>query len=74
MSGTLNRVKVEYVYNEQGEKTGVIIPVSIWNKISGALKEPEKKGGSVKQYRGMLKDTENLDARLRELRDEWDRT
>jgi hypothetical protein len=67
-------VKVEYVYNERGEKTGVIIPVSVWNKISGSLGEEKKKGGNVKQYRGMLKDTENLDARLHGLRDEWDRT
>jgi hypothetical protein len=69
-------MEVQYIYDEGGRQTGVIVPINLWNKIShlpGRSQEgktdwdPSKYGG---MYRDLLVDVKKESAVLR---DEWTR-
>ena len=70
-------MEVQYIYDEEGRRTGVIVPIELWNKI----RNPEKLGRQEKgewdpsKYRGMYKNLK-IDVRTesKSLRDEWTRT
>lgn len=68
-------MQVQYIYDEAGRKTGVIIPIALWQEISR-----KKRGMKKKQpfdpseyrgiYRGLAVDFEKV---LGKLRQEWER-
>ncbi|GAB6286162.1 MAG: hypothetical protein STSR0009_23630 [Methanoregula sp.] len=66
-------MQVQYIYDENGTKTGVIVPIALWQKISQQngnkkdLFEPSKFRGI---YRGITLD---LESTLQNLRKEWER-
>lgn len=69
-------MEVQYVYDEEGRQTGVIVPIDLWNRISHlaeAAKEGKAKWNPSK-YRGMYKNLK-VDVRAESiaLRDEWTR-
>jgi hypothetical protein len=69
-------MEVQYVYDEDGRQTGVIVPIHIWNKISHLVGggQKEKSEWDPSKYRGMYRD-QKIDAKKESaaLRDEWTR-
>ena len=67
---------VQYVYDEDGRQTGVIVPIHLWNKIShlvGGRKEG-KSDWDPSKYRGMYRDLKiDVKKESAALRDEWAR-
>ena len=68
---------VEYIYNREGRRTGVIVPIDLWDKIShlaGRIQE-DKSIWDPSEYNGMYKDLK-VDVRKesKALRDEWTRS
>ena len=70
-------MEVQYIYDEEGRRTGVIVPIELWNKI----RNPEKLGRQEKgewdpsKYRGMYKKHKvDVTKESKSLRDEWTRT
>ena len=66
---------VQYVYDAEGKKTGVIVPIDLWNTLS-AGKPADKQIGipNPRKYRGIYRDLKaDLKAEIRDLRDEWNR-
>lgn len=68
-------MQVQYVYDENGKKTGVIIPIALWENVSRrkeALK-PEA-GFEPSKARGLYRNLAvNLKKELKCLRQEWER-
>lgn len=66
-------VRVQYVYDENGRRTGVIIPAALWNEVKSKMEMGEK--GEVvnpSEYRGIYKDLgTDLEKEARSLRGEW---
>lgn len=69
-------MEVQYVYDEEGRQTGVIVPIDLWNRISH-LAEAVKEGKAEwnpSKYRGMYKNLKvDVKAESKALRDEWTR-
>jgi hypothetical protein len=69
-------MEVQYVYDEEGRRTGVIVPIDLWNRISHlaeAVKESKAEWDPSK-YRGMYKNLKvDVKAESTALRDEWTR-
>ncbi len=70
-------MEVQYIYDEEGKQTGVIVPIELWNKISNLekLAREEKSEWDPSKYRGMYRNL-NVDVtkESKSLRDEWTRT
>jgi hypothetical protein len=69
-------MEVQYVYDEEGRRTGVIVPIDLWNRISHLAKEAEEGKGEWEpsKYRGMYKNLKvDVRAESKALRDEWAR-
>jgi hypothetical protein len=70
-------MEVQYIYDEEGRRTGVIVPIELWNKIRTLEKlgRQEKAEWGPSKYRGMYKNLK-IDVRTESnsLRDEWTRT
>ena len=65
-------MKVEYVYNEKGEKTGIILPIELWDKVSPLIeKKREERVIDLSKYKGIYKNMKNLDIEIKKLREEW---
>ncbi len=67
-------MEVQYVYDEDGRKTGVIIPINLWNKISYLVSrdQEEKTNWDPSKYRGMYKDLKvDVKKESAALREEW---
>ncbi|MEA2055025.1 MAG: hypothetical protein U9O96_07990 [Candidatus Thermoplasmatota archaeon] len=65
-------MKVEYVYNEKGEKTSVILPIELWSKVSPLIeKKREERVLDLSEYKGIYKNMKNLDSEIKKLREEW---
>ncbi|MEA2033952.1 MAG: hypothetical protein U9N40_00435 [Euryarchaeota archaeon] len=67
---------VQYVYDVRGKKTGVIIPIELWNKKGFKIEEVEKteKEGvfNPSDYRRIYKNLRvDLEEEIRNIRDEW---
>jgi hypothetical protein len=67
---------VKYVYDSKGKKTGVIIPIELWEKSkSRILEEKQQTNKDVfhpSKYRGLYRDMElDLTKEAPKLRDEW---
>jgi hypothetical protein len=69
-------MEVQYIYDEEGRQTGVIVPINLWNKMSH-LVELDQKGMTdwdPSKYRGMYKDLKvDVKKESDALRDEWTR-
>ncbi len=70
-------MEVQYIYDEEGRQTGVIVPIELWNRIGNLEKSACKDRGDwdPSKYRGMYKNL-NVDVaeESKSLRDEWTRT
>ena len=71
-------VRVQYVYDEKGRRTGVIIPTELWNEVKSKIEigGKVKKGEVVNpsEYKGIYKDLgADLEKEARSLRGEWTR-
>ena len=65
-------MKIEYIYDENGKKKGVVVPIEIWEEmIKKQDNIPRKR--DIKKYRGILK-INGIDDKIKKLREEWDRT
>lgn len=69
----------KYIYNEQGQKEAVIIPINEWEDLykykNKAAKKPEKKTrltDMIGAAKGDFKTVGEVDAYINKLRDEWD--
>ena len=67
---------VQYVYDVRGKKTGVIIPLELWNEKGFKIEEVEKmEKGEVfnpSKYRGIYKNLRvDFEEEIRNLREEW---
>lgn len=67
---------IQYVYDVRGKKTGVIIPIELWEEKGFKIEETEKmKKEEVfdpSKYRGIYKDLRvDLEEEIRNLRAEW---
>jgi hypothetical protein len=67
---------VQYVYDVRGKKTGVIIPIELWNEEEFNLEEVEKMEKeevfNPSNYRGIYKHLRvDLEEEMRNFRDEW---
>ena len=67
-------MKVQYNYNEDGEKENVIIPYKEWEKIRSTLEESKEDEFDPDKYKGIYKGLKiNLEEEIKNLRDEWNR-
>jgi len=68
-------MQVQYVYDEQGRKTSVIVPISLWQKVSRRKNTvPETSSFDPARYRGIYRNLGiDIDQELRALRQEWER-
>jgi hypothetical protein len=70
------KMEVQYVYDEEGRQTGVIVPIGLWNKIShmAVNVQAERTDWIPSKYRGMYKDLKiDVKEESKALRDEWTR-
>lgn len=70
-------MEVQYIYDEEGRQTGVIVPIELWNRISNLEKfaREEKSEWDPSKYRGMYKNLKvDVTKESKSLRDEWTRT
>jgi hypothetical protein len=68
---------VQYVYDEDGRQTGVILPINIWNRISHLIegRGENKSDWDPSKYRGMYRDLDiDVKKESASLRDEWTRS
>ena len=66
---------VQYICDAEGRKTGVIVPIDLWNSLT-AEKTVDKRVGVLDpgKYRGIYRGLNvDLKAEIRNLRDEWNR-
>jgi len=66
----------QYVYDEVGRQTAVIVPIHLWSKMSRLAKEghKDKSDWDPSKYMGMYKDLKiDVKKESAALRDEWTR-
>jgi len=68
-------MQVQYVYDENGKKTGVIIPIALWENVSRQKEaEKPKAGFDPSKFRGLYRSLAvNFEKELQSLRQEWER-
>lgn len=67
---------IKYIYDSHGKKTGVIIPIKMWNENKSLLKDQlEEKNEKVfkpSKYWGIYHNLKlDLEKEVKDLRDEW---
>ena len=70
------KMDVQYVYDEAGRQTGVIVPIHLWNRLSRLAGESrkEKSDWDPSKYMGMYRDLKiDVKKESAALRDEWTR-
>lgn len=69
-------MQVQYVYDENGKKTGVIVPISLWDKVSGKTRPTKAKVPfEPSRFRGIYRNlTLDFERELTCLRQDWERT
>jgi len=61
-------MEVQYVYDEEGRRTGVLVPITLWNKISHlAEAQDEKTDWDPTKYRGMYKNLKLMSSKRAKL-------
>lgn len=68
-------MQVQYVYDENGKKTGVIIPIAIWETVSRQKEAKKPKAAfDPSKFRGLYRSLAiNPEKELNSLRQEWER-
>ena len=68
-------MQVQYVYDETGKKTGVIVPLALWEDVSRHKTSTKKKCAfDPSKFRGIYRNLKvNFDKELKGLRQEWER-
>ena len=69
-------MNVQYVYDEDGRQTAVIVPIHLWNKISHLVggRTEGKSDWDPSKYREMYRDLKiDVKKESAALRDEWTR-
>lgn len=72
----MTEVRVQYVYDKKGSRTGVIIPTGLWNEVKGKIEVEVKKKEvfTPLEYRGIYKELgAKLEEEAKSLREEWTR-
>ncbi|MEN6592905.1 MAG: hypothetical protein ABFC12_06655 [Methanobacterium sp.] len=70
-------MSIKYIYDSKGKKTGVVIPIEMWNEnkskiLNGHQKQEGKKVFKPSKYRGIYHDLNlDLEKEVKKLRDEW---
>ena len=65
----------KYIYNEQGQKEAVIIPIHEWETLYERGKDVGKQNrltDMIGAAKGNFSTVEEIDAHINKLRDEWD--
>ncbi len=69
----------KYIYNEQGQKEAVIVPISEWEILRKSEHTKEKKkpkktrlADMIGTAKGSFHSAQEVDDHLNKLRDEWD--
>jgi hypothetical protein len=67
--------QIQYIYDENGTKTGVIVPIALWQKLSQKKQAQKKKEiFNPSKFRGLYRDIPlDLESTLQNLRTEWER-
>lgn len=65
-------MQVQYIYDENGTKTGVIVPIALWQKL--LQKNGHKKDRfDPSKFRGLYRDIPlDLESTIQNLRTEWE--
>jgi len=68
-------MQVQYIYDETGRKTGVIVPIALWQDISPEKRPAKKKRPfNPSRFRGIYRNLPvNFEKELLNLRQEWER-
>jgi hypothetical protein len=67
-------MKVQYIYNEEGQRENVIIPYKEWERIRSIIEEEKEMEFDPDKYKGIYKNMQlNLEEEIKNLRDEWNR-
>lgn len=68
-------MQVQYVYDENGKKTGVIVPIAFWENVSRRKNSSKPKAAfDPSEYRGLYRNLPlNLRRELTGMRLEWER-
>lgn len=66
---------VQYICDAEGRKTGVIVPIDLWDSLNAEKPVGERVGvPDPGKYRGIYRNLNvDLKAEIRNLRDEWNR-
>lgn len=65
-------MEIQYVYDANGRRTGVIVPIDLWGRTAGSL-EPRRRC-RLDDFYGIYCDLiRDPDAIASDLRDEWER-
>ncbi len=70
-------MSIKYIYDSKGKKTGVIIPIELWDSskskiLKGYQENKGKKRFKPPKYRGIYHNLNpDVDKEARKLRDEW---
>jgi hypothetical protein len=68
-------MQVQYVYDENGKKTGVIVPIALWENVSRHKSSPKKAAAfDPSKFRGLYRNLAiSFEKELNGLRQEWER-
>ncbi len=69
-------MRVQYIYDEAGNRKSVIIPYKEWERIKESIKVPKIKAIDFDpdKFRGIYKHLKvDLEKEIKNLRDEWER-
>lgn len=65
---------VQYVYDTEGRRTGVIVPIDLWESLVAGKTVTPVGAPDPAHYRGIYRDlTVDLESEIRQLRSEWER-
>lgn len=68
-------MNVQYIYDSTGKKTGVIVPITIWESLGGERLSDTPVGITCPgKYRGIYRNLkDDLKNEIQKLRNEWTR-
>lgn len=68
-------MQVQYIYDENGKNTSVIVPIDLWHDLSRKTRMKKvKESFEPSKFRGIYRNLEiHLDKELQNLRQEWER-
>jgi len=67
-------MQVQYIYDENGKNTGVILPIDLWQDLSPKIQTKKERGSfEPSKFRGIYRNLEiHLKKELENLRQEWE--